>query len=267
MPTEIPFVDFEVAVFENRFPSLHPDPSPPLKLATPTALGRGTCEVVVYTSNHEGSLGTLSQDQRELLVRVWIDRYEDLYSRKFVEYVMPFENRGEAVGVTLHHPHGQIYAYPFIPPVLAKECSAFEKEAVVENLLPRVEPYLVTKNAGFVAFVPPFARYPYEVWVVPWRRVRSPWDFDESEIRAFAGILGEVVQRYDALFHLPFPYIMVFHSAPKGVREFHFHVEFYPPMRAPGKLKFLAGTEQGAGVMVVDALPEQTALHLREAKP
>ncbi len=264
IPSEIPFPDFEIAVFENRFPSLHPVPPDPPKLGICTAPGRGVCEVVVYTSCHTGSLGDLPQDRRELLVQVWIDRYLELYTHEFVKYVMPFENRGEEVGVTLHHPHGQIYAYPFVPPILAKEAEVFKKGAVLQKLLSEVEPYLVTENSAFSAFVPPFARYPFEVWIVPRREVLGPWQFSESEITAFASILGEVVRRYDKLFHRPFPYIMVLHAAPKGSKTFHFHVEFYPPLRAPNKLKFLAGTEQGAGVMVVDALPEETAAQLRE---
>lgn len=263
-PTEIPFQDFEIAVFENRFPSFCPAPPPPPKLCIPTAPAQGICEVVVYTAEHVGNLGSLSQQRRELLVQVWIDRYQELYAHEFIQYVMPFENRGEEVGVTLQHPHGQIYAYPFVPPILEKEVQAFRERPVLEELFGCLEDYTVTKNEGFVAFVPPFARYPYEVWIAPWRKLPGPWAFTEIEIQAFAAILGEVVSRYDQLFKLPFPYIMVFHAAPKGEEHFHFHVEFYPPLRAPGKLKFLAGTEQGAGVMVVDALPEETARKLRE---
>ncbi len=265
-PTEIPFEKFEIAVFENRFPSLCTSPPPPPDLFLPTLAGQGICEVLVYTDEHIGSLGTISQERRELLVRVWIDRYQELYNYDFVKYVMPFENRGEEVGVTLHHPHGQIYAYPFIPPVIAQELRAFQKASVLENFFPHLELYLVTQNEAFVAFVPPCARYPYEVWIVPKRKVSGPWSFSDAEIQEFAEILGEIVNRYDLLFNRPFPYIMVFHAAPKGVEDFHFHVEFYSPLRAPGKLKFLAGTEQGAGVMVVDALPEDAAAELRKIK-
>ncbi|MCS7218918.1 MAG: galactose-1-phosphate uridylyltransferase, partial [Thermus sp.] len=119
---------------------------------------------------------------------------------------------------------------------------------------------------GFLAFVPPFARYPYEVWVVPRARHPGPWTFSEAEMAAFARLLGRVVARYDALFAEPFPYVMVFHAAPLGEeRTFHFHVEFYPPRRTRDRLKFLAGTELGAGTFVVDALPEDTARKLKEA--
>jgi UDPglucose--hexose-1-phosphate uridylyltransferase len=267
-PTEIPFADFEIAVFENRFPSLHPRAPVPPELCVPTARGQGICEVVVYTPEHIGSLGSLPQERRELLVRVWIDRYRELYAHDFIKYVMPFENRGEEVGVTLHHPHGQIYTYPFVPPIPEKEAVAFRERPVLEELFARCgDAYTVCEEEGFVAFVPPFARYPYEVWVAPRRRVPGPWEFTELEIKAFARLLGEAVARYDRLFDRPFPYVMVLHAAPKGEEgTFHFHVEFYPPMRAPGKLKFLAGTELGAGTMVMDALPEVTAARLREVK-
>jgi len=232
-----------------------------------TARAEGVCEVVVYAPEHEGSVATLSQARRELLVRVWADRYRVLSGREGIQCVMPFENRGEAVGVTLHHPHGQIYAYDFVPPVLLQEAQAFRGGPVLLDLLARLGgAYTVVEDERVVALVPPFARYPYEVWILPKARRAGPWQFDDAEVAAFARIWGEVVRRYDALFDKPFPYVMVLHAAPKGEEDrFHFHVEFYPPLRTAEKLKYLAGTEQGAGTFVVDALPEDTARLLREA--
>ncbi|WP_018110933.1 galactose-1-phosphate uridylyltransferase [Thermus igniterrae] len=266
-PTEIPFPTFQVAVFENRFPSLVPTPPPPPEgLPVPAGEARGRSEVVVYTPAHVGSLATLSEEERLLLAWVWRDRYAALYAQEGVRFVMPFENRGEAVGVTLHHPHGQVYAYPFVPPLLEREARAFRERPVLLELLPHLEPYRVDGEEGFWAFVPPFARYPFEVWVVPEERHPGPWTFSEGEMAAFARLLGRVVARYDALYGEPFPYVMAFHAAPLGEeRTFHFHVEFYPPRRTKEKLKFLAGTELGAGTFVVDALPEDTARRLREA--
>ncbi|WP_117238258.1 galactose-1-phosphate uridylyltransferase [Thermus sediminis] len=266
-PTEIPFPSFQVAVFENRFPSLVPDPPAPPE-GPPVAVGEasGRCEVVVYTEAHAGSLASLSEEERLLLAWVWRERYQALYALEGVRFVMPFENRGEAVGVTLHHPHGQIYAYPFVPPVLEREGQAFRERGVLLELFPHLGPYAVDEEEGFLAFVPPFARYPFEVWVAPRERHPGPWTFSEGEMAAFARLLGRVVARYDALHGEPFPYVMVFHAAPLGEeRTFHFHVEFYPPRRNRDKLKFLAGTELGAGTFVVDALPEETAGLLREA--
>lgn len=266
-PTEIPFEHFEIAVFQNRFPALSPWPAPPgpeANLLVPTAPGYGDCEVVVYTSEQQGSLATLSPERRELLVRVWADRYQELLARDQVRYVMPFENRGQEVGVTLHHPHGQIYAYGFVPPLIEREVQAFREGPVLLGLLQEAEPYIVAQNEHCLALVPPFARYPYEVWVIPRRFHPGPWTFSQDETRAFADLLGEVVARYDRLFDKPFPYIMLLHAAPEGEEAtYHFHVEFYPPLRTRDKLKYLAGTEIGAGTFVMDALPEETARVLR----
>ncbi|MBM3470966.1 MAG: galactose-1-phosphate uridylyltransferase [Armatimonadetes bacterium] len=271
-PTEIPFEDFEIAVFENRFPAFADQPGPlPEIHAEPveTAPALGACEVVVYTPEHIGSLGTLGQERRELLVRVWAQRYHDLYEREDVRFVMPFENRGEAVGVTLHHPHGQIYAYPFVPPVLQVEAAAFRREPVLRNLLARAgNRCIVEEDDAAAVIVPPFARFPYETWAIPKRAQPGPWTLDNTEVSALAHALGRVVSRYDALFARPFPYVMVLHAAPKGEEaHFHFHVEFYPVMRGPDRLKYLAGTELGAGTFTADILPEDAARALRRIQP
>jgi len=141
---------------------------------------------VVYTPEHDGSVATLTASRRELLVQVWADRYRELYAHDFIRFVMPFENRGEEVGVTLHHPHGQIYAYPFLPPVIEKEVQAFRKSSVLCALLPNLEEHTVFQNGTMVAFAPPFARFPYEVWIAPRRHIPGPWAFDNPEIQDFA---------------------------------------------------------------------------------
>ncbi|MCS7057823.1 MAG: galactose-1-phosphate uridylyltransferase [Meiothermus sp.] len=265
-PTEIPFEDFEVAVFQNRWPALSPEAGePPLGLPIPTRDARGDCEVVVFTPEDSGSLATLSPERRELLVQVWADRYQELYGREAIRFVMPFENRGEPVGVTLHHPHGQIYAYPWLPPVLQKELEAFQKGPVLQELLPHLGPYTVWEDEHTLACVPPFARYPYEVWVFPRAFRPGPWAFSPAETRSLAQALGQVVAKLDGLFQKPMPYVMALHAAPKGAEAvFHFHIEFYPALRTADKLKYLAGTEVAAGTFAMDALPEETALALRE---
>lgn len=267
-PTEIPFSDFDVAVFENRFPSLHPQAPQPPELCVPTAQANGVCEVVVYTAQHAGSLATLSAARRELLVEVWVRRYEALYAEPQIQCVMPFENRGEEVGVTLHHPHGQIYAYPFIPPVLDAEARAFRQGPVLADLFATMgDGYVVDTQEDIVAVVPPFARFPYELWLASKEPVPGPWVFSKGQRRAFAAILGRTVARYDRLFGKPFPYVMSLHASPRGEEAtFHFHVEFYPKLRSAGKLKHLAGTELGAGAFAADALPEEIAQELREVQ-
>jgi UDPglucose--hexose-1-phosphate uridylyltransferase len=265
-PTEIPFEDFEVAVFENRFPALTIPPgslpSPPVEVAPAV----GACEVVVYAPAHRGSLATLAPERRELLLRVWAHRYQALYAHEAVQCVMPFENRGEIVGVTLHHPHGQIYAYPFVPPVLQAEAAAFRREPVLSNLVARAgAPYVVEEDGETLALAPPFGRFPYEIWVFP-RDVRpGPWTLDDAEVASMARMLGRTAARYDALFGRPMPYVMALHAAPKGEeRSFHFHVEFYPFLRAAERQKYLAGTEVAAGAFTVDVLPEEAARTLRQ---
>lgn len=265
-PTEIPFENFEIAVFQNRWPSLSPRAGEaPDNLPVPTRDAHGDCEVIVFTPEQTGSLATLSQAHRELLVRVWADRYRDLYSRPNIEYVMPFENRGEQIGVTLHHPHGQIYAYPWVPPILQKELEAFRKSPVLLDLIPKLEPYTVLEDDHTLAIIPPYARYPYEVHVFTKQFSPGPWAFSETQTQSFAGILGQTVQKLDNLFGKPMPYIMALHAAPKGAEDvFHFHIEFYPALRTTDKLKYLAGTEIAAGTFAMDALPEETAKVLRE---
>ncbi len=264
---EVPFAEFEIAVLENRFPALREDPGEPPWLPVVAAPARGRAEVVIYTPEHEGSLATLPQDRRRLLARVWNDRYRELLALPEVRYVFPFENRGEAVGVTLAHPHGQIYAYPFVPPIPQREARAFAERAVLAELWPDLEAYRVAARPGFLAFVPPFARYPYEVWVAPEAPHPGPWSFSDAELDAFADLLGEVVARLDALFERPMPYVMAFHAAPKGIERFHFHVEFQPRLRAKDRLKYLAGTELGAGAFTADVLPEAAARALRGVRP
>jgi UDPglucose--hexose-1-phosphate uridylyltransferase len=261
-PTEIPYSSFEIAVFDNRFPAFE---SP-----------RGAAEVVVYSDRHDGSFATLAAERAEALMWVWRDRYEQLGAREDVEYVMIFENRGVEVGVTLHHPHGQIYGYPFIPSVLERELAADARLggcAPCELLRRELADGARVLFAGehVVAYVPFAARWAYEAHVVLREHRASLLECDAEELRALADALQSLVRGYDALFERPFPYVMVVHQAPTAgaehahARRGHVHVEFYPPLRTADKLKFLAGSEQGAGTFISDTLPEETALALREA--
>jgi UDPglucose--hexose-1-phosphate uridylyltransferase len=212
----------------------------------------------------------------ELLVAVWAHRYVELGAREDVEYVFPFENRGVEVGVTLHHPHGQIYAYPFVPPIPARELGQqrahLERhgrgllEDVVRAELADDKRRVLYDGTGIVAFVPVCARYPYEVWIVPRRPAPSLADLDPGERADFARALKTILLKYDGLWQRPFPYVMVFHQAPTDGRphpEAHVHVELYPAYRMPNRLKYLAGSEVGAGVFTADTLPDDKAAELR----
>jgi UDPglucose--hexose-1-phosphate uridylyltransferase len=274
-PTELPAGDYEVAVFENRFPTFTLQAHDPPSATVNTRPARGVCEVVVFTQNSSGSLGTLPLEHIELVVDVWADRYAELGARPDVQYVMPFENRGVEVGVTLHHPHGQIYAYPFVPPEAARELRAqrdyldrHSRGLLADLIDAEVKDgrRLVHEGSRVVAFVPVCARYPYEVWIAPRRPASSLAALEHDERREFARALKTILLKYDALWSRPFPYVMVFHQAPTDGEphpEAHVHVEFYPPYRMPGRLKYLAGSELGAGVFTADTLPETKAAELR----
>ena len=274
-PTEVPAGPWEVAVFENLFPTLSmqaPDP-PDLKVAT--AAGHGVCEVVVFTQDANASLGTLPVCHIELLIDVWADRYESLGSLPEVAYVYPFENRGVEVGVTLPHPHGQIYAYPFVPPVPARELERqrayFEQNGrgLVEDMvaLELAERTRLIYSGGHVAaFMPICARYSYEAWVAPVRAAPSFAALTREERRDFARALKTVLLKFDGLWNRPFPYILAFHQAPTDGQlhpEAHLHAEFYPAYRMPERLKYLAGSEIGAGVFTADTLPEDSVQQLQ----
>ena len=190
----------------------------------------------------------------------------ELQKKPDVKYVLPFENRGEECGVTLHHPHGQIYAYPFIPPAIEKEIRSFKKENFLFNIMSQLEEkYYVYQNKNFIAAVPPFARYAYEVWIIPRNRIEGPWKFNDEQIEDFSKCIQQVVKGYDNFLNKRCPYIMGLHASPElNDNDFHFHVEFYPPLRHGDKPKILAGSESMAGVFIMDVLPEDSAKVLRK---
>jgi UDPglucose--hexose-1-phosphate uridylyltransferase len=281
-PTEVPRFSYDIVVFENKFPSFAPDapePEEPGSSLTPTAPGRGVAEVVLYSDDHDATLAGMSERRIQNLIEVWTDRYEELGALEYVDYVFIFENKGEAIGVTLHHPHGQIYAYPFIPPRPKKELQA-AREYRTENedrclhcevLAQEHEDgrRVVAKGEHFTAFIPFYAHFPYEVHVYARRCAPSIADFGAEERWDLARVLKRLLVGYDRLFGFSLPYMMVMHQAPTDGEDHggiaHFHIEFYPPNRTADKLKYLAGSETGAGAFVMDALPESSAQTLKEA--
>ena len=281
-PTEIARGDFDVAVFDNRFPSLQADPPTPAVSGTeltPVAPAAGACEVVVYTPRHEGSLRDASLGKLRRLIAVWADRTTQLAHRSDVEYVFVFENKGEVIGVTLAHPHGQIYAYPFVPPVVAREVASAEAHRSETGgclwcdvrAQERADGGRVIFEAeGWTATVPFFARWPYEVHLVPERHVGLLSELGAHERDGLAVVLKAVLAKYDRLFGFSLPYVMAVHQAPVGTDAsdgYHLHFEFYPPNRTASKLKYLAGSEAGAGAFINDTLPEETAARLRSLEP
>ena len=265
-PTEIPFHNFEIAVFPNRWPSFNSHSKKVHVENLQTKISSGYCEVVVYSAGHQDSVAEMPLERITLLTETWIDRYTNLLPREDIAYVMPFENRGEECGVTLHHPHGQIYCYPFIPPVIEKEVTTFKEENFILSMMQSLEEkYFVYQDDHMIAAVPPFARYAYEIWIMPRKKIAGPWDLNFEEIESLSTCLQKVVKGYDSFLQKKCPYIMGLHAAPQLDNDtFHFHVEFYPPLRYGDKPKVLAGSESMAGVFIMDVLPEESAAILRK---
>ncbi|MCW5960668.1 MAG: galactose-1-phosphate uridylyltransferase [Pyrinomonadaceae bacterium] len=276
-PTEVPRESYDIAVFENRFPSLKPDPDVPVVQSTqlyPVRPSQGVCEVVLYSPDHTTTLAQESVERIRKLIKVWRHRFEQLSRVDFIKYVFIFENKGEAVGVTLHHPHGQIYAYPFVPPVIEKEltrCREYfqtEKRCLLCDILnAETGKRIVAENEDFAAYIPFFARYPYETHILPKRHLQALCDLTVREEKRLAELLKQVLSAFDRLFGISFPYIMAQHARPSDGENYdyyHFHIEFYPPMRTAAKLKYLAGSESGAGMFINDTLPEEKAAELRK---
>ncbi|GAA4035626.1 galactose-1-phosphate uridylyltransferase [Parerythrobacter jejuensis] len=264
-PTEIPFTDFELAVFDNKFSGLHscaPDPAALDGVASARALG--ACEVVVYAPQAEGNLCSIGQDRREILLAAWEDRYRALHEAGCA-YVLPFENRGDEVGVTLPHPHGQIYGFSKIPHIQQQAIDAFANGYDLAAEIARAMPdYGLAEEHGIAAFCPRFSRFPYEVWIAPKTARQGLQDMTDREKRGFASLLGEITRRYDAFFGRPSATMLALHAAPRGGSHgYHLTAQFYPLLRAADRVKYLASVEQHTGVMTVDVMPEAAVVALR----
>lgn len=281
-PTEVPSPSYDIVVFENKFPPLQKVPPAPTVLGstlTPVLPARGVCEVVLYSPQHEDSLASMPLSRIRNLAWVWKDRYQELGAKAFVQYVFVFENKGEAVGVTLHHPHGQIYGFPFIPPIVEKELAAsrrFHREQGGCLLCRHLKDELgdgrrvILEGRRFVAYIPFFARYPFETYLVPRQHLTSMAEWSAEDMEDLALVLKGLLMKFDALYSRPYPYMMVVHQAPTDGKDhghYHLHFEFYPPLRSAERLKYLAGCESGAGNFINDTLAEETAAELRRVGP
>ena len=275
---EVPKTGWTVLSLPNKFPALRPDPPPPFSQRDTLYQCRsaeGVCEIIIYTPQHDATLADLSVGNIKAVIDLWAQRFTELGERGHVKYVFIFENKGRIIGVTLDHPHGQLYAFPFIPPLVKTEltsgkrywrrtgtclfCKVIEKE---RNDALRV----VCENEGFVCFLPFFAHWPYGVQIYSKRHVEAITDLTEDERGMFASILKKVLKKFDNLFSMSFPYMMVLHQRPtdgKSYPYYHLHVEFYPPYREKGKIKYFASVETGAGTVTFDYTPEMKAQELR----
>ena len=282
--TEVPSEDYDVVVFENRFPSLAQDAEEPERPSGPEQdlynlrPGLGRCEVVCFSSQHDGSFAGLTPERVRLVVDAWADRTEALNALPEVAQVFPFENRGEEIGVTLNHPHGQIYGYSFVTPRTRRqlESARAHRERTGENLFAHVlaaeqkaQCRIVSEGEHWTAFVPAAARWPMEVHLYPHRQVPDLPALEPAERDDFARVYLDVLRRLDALYDAPLPYIAAWHQAPaREDRDLaYLHLEVFSIRRDVGKLKYLAGSESGMGVFVNDVLPEAAARRLREVIP
>jgi UDPglucose--hexose-1-phosphate uridylyltransferase len=256
--TEIPADDYDVVVFENRFPSF--------------AGESGRCEVVCFSPDHDASFKDLPVSRVRTVLDAFTDRTAELSGLKGVEQVFCFENRGEEIGVTLHHPHGQIYGYPYITPTTRQNLASARKHPggdLYGDLLERERAEgerVVAGNELWTAFVPHAARWPYEIHLVPHRRVADFTELSDEEKDACAPLWLELTRRLDGLFGVAMPYVAAWHQAPVRVDRHlaRLHLRLYSPRRAPGKLKYMAGSESAMGAWVNDVAPEQAASALRE---
>jgi UDPglucose--hexose-1-phosphate uridylyltransferase len=264
--TEIPADDYDVVVFENRFPSF------------PTDDGRGRCEIMCFTADHDASFADLSVARVRTVLEAWVDRTRELSRLPGVEQVFPFENRGQAIGVTLSHPHGQIYAYPFVTPRTRRMLESAERHRnrTNRNLFADVLAAeerdglrLVAANEHWVAFVPAAARWPVEIHVYPRRAVADLPALSEPERADFCGFYLDLLRRLDALYGIRLPYVAAWHQAPVNVASglAYLHLEILSVQRSATKIKYLAGSEAAMGAFINDVAPEQLAARLRGELP
>ncbi|TDQ04350.1 galactose-1-phosphate uridylyltransferase [Labedaea rhizosphaerae] len=274
--TEIPESDYDVVVFENRFPSFSEtvhgvEARDGLVTIRP---GRGRCEVVCFTSDHNKSFGELSPRRVRTVVDAWADRTEALSGVPGVEQVFPFENRGEEIGVTLSHPHGQIYGYPFVTPKTERMLQTAQAyldahgRPVLGDVLAAEQAdgrRMLVSSEHWSAFVPAAARWPVEVHVVPHRQVPDLPALSGAERDDFAQLYLQVLALLDGLYDKPLPYIAAWHQAPvrTGRDLAWLHLEVFSVLRTADKLKYLAGSESGMAVWINDATPEDIAAKLR----
>jgi UDPglucose--hexose-1-phosphate uridylyltransferase len=278
--TEIPDSDYEVAVFDNRSPSLRApegDWAIPDLVGTETDPGTaaGKCEVVCFTDNHGGSFKDLNERQVRTLLEAWRDRVSELSKHPYIHHIAPFENRGEEVGVTLSHPHSQIYAYSYLPARVEKMLNVAKLHmentgrVLFEDIVAREirdEVRIIARNEHWIAFVPYASRYPFEIHVAPLVAVADLSELSSDACQAFPSISLEVMKRLDGVFGIEMAYIATWHQAPvrEGRDLLRLHWQICSVRRAPGKLKYLSGSESAMGAFIMDLKPEQSAAQLRE---
>jgi UDPglucose--hexose-1-phosphate uridylyltransferase len=280
-PSEIPS-DYDVAVFENRSPAFGPGvPEIGAPEADPArldgiGLGRsfpafGRCEVVCFSSAGEGAFGSVNRNRARTVIEAWADRTATLSALPGVAQVYIFENRGAEIGVTLPHPHGQIYAFPYITPRTRQQLAQIDAygPSLFADLLKQEQagPRLLLSGSHWTAFVPFAARWPIEAHLLPHEHVADFAETSEAQRDELASVYLRLLRGLDALYDDPTPYIAAWHQAP--VRSHRgsarLHLRLMSPRRGADKLKYQAGTESGMGAWIGDVPPEAQAEQLRSA--
>ncbi|MEE1185933.1 MAG: galactose-1-phosphate uridylyltransferase [Acutalibacteraceae bacterium] len=273
--------EFDVLKYDNDWPALSQNPPEPDDVANEffkVKPSYGKCEVILYSSHHTITLPELSLEHISKLVDLWCERYEAISQDEKIKYVFIFENRGELVGVSQPHPHGQIYGYSVVPKKLQLEVES-AKEYHEENgkclfcemkdQELKAKDRIVFENDHFVVFLPFFCEYPYGMYIMSKRHVGHITQFTNEEKVALAEALKLTTGTLDSLFGFKFPYMMCMHNAPINGEDnseyYHFHIEFFPPMRSATAVKFNASSETGAWAHCNPTAPEEKAQELREA--
>lgn len=267
-----------VFVFDNDLPCV--GANAPAELETPAGFyqnrpAKGIARVICYSPKHNLSLAELTSAEIENVIKTWQAQYAELSKRSEVKHILIFENKGEAVGVSNPHPHGQIYATNFVFKTTEIEVNAsrshFEKtgRGLFEDIIKAEKSdgrRLIFENENAIAFLPYFARYAYEIFIAPKRRVPSVDKLTEAEVVDLAEVLRVVTAKFDNLWRMSFPYVMPLHNAPTDEEDYsfyHFYIQFLPPLRKPNLLKYLAGPEIGGGNFLSDTSPEEKAKDLQ----
>lgn len=283
--------DFEVYAYPNDFAVLNTTPQTPNEHTYFNANlyhvlpAYGVCEVILYSPLHNAKLYELTENHLVKLVNLWISRFQNLSQDNSVQYIFIFENKGEAVGVTMPHPHGQLYAYPFVPLKIKTELDNckhyFEKHnqcllCAINEEEKLFEQRIIFENEHFIAYIPYFTDYPYGVFITA-KQHAPDLLFFKNNLQAqknLAQILKYITGAFDQIFDIPFPYMMCMHQAPVNQQNtayseashyYHFHIEFYPPLREKDKIKWYASSEMGAWAAANVVEVEQSVQVLKKA--
>lgn len=273
--------DYIVLKYDNDFPALSLNPPVEDDVETElykTAPSYGKCEVILYSSDHHTTLPQLDDLHLNELVKLWKERFTEISSFEKIKYVFIFENKGEAVGVTMPHPHGQIYGYPFIPKKLELELDACKEHmentgrCLICDMNREEEKFskrVIFENESFIVYLPFFSEYPYGIYISSKRHIQYITQFTKKETYDFAQTLKTAAGTLDSLFGFAFPYMMCMHQAPVNsdcdYGYYHFHIEFFPPMRSREKIKFNASSETGAWAHCNPTSIEEKAEELKQA--